>query len=221
MSVDVTKNARQAALMLHAMPPQDCAWLLRNLPTAQSAQLEVLLEDLRSLGILADPTFLAQVQKMPATAFPPSRDTSSESRQPAVHTSASSLDDSAQRLESARVDILAAILKSEPAVLVALLLSMRNWSWHDELLEAMSMSQRLAVRRCLGIRENRSLPICSEDAALLRRTLLERLSQRYVEAIQAAAGHLTSNAPGARTKHPQNPQPVGRVHELAAWGNDG
>ena len=178
MNLEISSPVRQAALTLHAMAPQDAAWLLRQLPAIEAAELQSLLEELRSLGLPSDPALLE--------ALHPSREAP---REPALAGKAGagelSLEAVKRELDGARAELLLPILKTEPVALLAFLLSMKPWPWADSLLAALETHRRLSLRLqldSLGL----SAGVGNAQAAELQLALLRRLFERYQNA-QACA----------------------------------
>lgn len=92
---------RRAALTLHGLGEADRGWLLAQLPPADRARLTGLLEELRGLGMPADPALLSGLAE--------------RGPQPA-----------AARLRAAPAKRMQAILAAEPARLAAAVLAIRR-----------------------------------------------------------------------------------------------
>lgn len=130
---------RKAALLLHAMPEGDRAWLLAQLAEAERSALGALLDELRALGIPADRALLDEALRRDAV-----------SPNDPVHSGA-------QRQGSARVEALravdvpslAAVLEAEPPTVIARLLRISDWRWRDSLLAELPAPLRRAVRQAL------------------------------------------------------------------------
>lgn len=58
MDIQATALLRKAALALHALSPDDQAWMLAQLDPQAQTQLQPLLAELQSLGIPQDPTLI-------------------------------------------------------------------------------------------------------------------------------------------------------------------
>lgn len=150
-------TTRQAALLLHAMPAQDRAWLLAQLAPAERSTVEGLLADLEGLRIPADRALLDEAlavapppAPMPAAAAP-ERNSAEPERSAAVGVG-DDPDAAADRSALGKADParLAGLLRSEPAQLVALLLSLGNWPWREALLQRIGAAKRIEVERRLG-----------------------------------------------------------------------
>lgn len=108
---------RQSALLLHGMQPADRDWILARLPQAERALLDEHLQELRSLGIPADP-LLAQA------------------------AGAGAADSAAAALRLADAGDMQLVLAGEPVWLVRQLLSMEDWPWRDAWLAGLPTAQR-------------------------------------------------------------------------------
>lgn len=174
MSVETSSQVRQAALTLHAMAPQDAAWLLQQLPPIEAAELQSLLEELRSLGIPSDPGLLDELRKDGEAPRP-----SAPASAGAAGTDGLPLEALAMELDAADAHRLLPLLKPEPVALLALLLSMRSWAWTDSLLASLETHRRLSLRQQMG-------GLAHARASQLQLALLRRLLQRYRAAVISA-----------------------------------
>ena len=115
----VHSPARQAALLLHALAPQDCAWLLAELEPAQRASAQRLLAELRELGIPSDHALL----------------------QPVVDTAPAPQAATARlaALSDPELDALASALAKEPPALVAALVQAPAFAGCRRLFERLSL----------------------------------------------------------------------------------
>jgi hypothetical protein len=210
-------STRRAALMLHAMQPVDCAWVLRNIPTGQSARLRTLLEELRSLGIPADPSLLTEPIKAQHKSPPGEEEKSAGFENHAAARPDDFRESPGEHsLDVAHVDVLLAILKQESAALVARLLSVRAWKWRDGLLQAMSAEQRRAVHQCMERHTTARLSSGVENAALLQHALIDGLSKRYTQA--AASRQHGSSFGGESSPHdPDTSMRTGFSQVLGVW----
>lgn len=171
MRLEPSSHARQAALTLHAMAPHDAAWLLQQLPAIEAAELQSLLEELRSLGIPSDSRLLDELCQ---------GDAASKETAPADYAHIDELPVEAlmHELDTARADLLLPILKPEPVALLAFLLSLKPWSWAESLLAALETHRRLSLRLQLDSLDA-STGAVPPRAAQLQLVLLRRLLQRY------------------------------------------
>lgn len=133
----IEANPRKAALLLHSMPSCDQEWLLKQLPVHQAEILLPLLNDLRELGIPADPELLCEVALTPPVNPLPK----------ATHNQARELSVEAQiaALEAADCQLLCRILHDEPAGLIARVLELNAWPWTGDLLQRLSPVKRAQV----------------------------------------------------------------------------
>ncbi|QJW85533.1 hypothetical protein HK414_26280 [Ramlibacter terrae] len=112
-------QSRRAALMAHALPRDDQAWLLAALPASRRSVLEGLLAELKVPGIPPDPALLESIDAKNAPTPP---------------ASAADLPDASS---GAQVPMLAQVLQQEDPTVAACLLALRPWGWRDALLAAM------------------------------------------------------------------------------------
>lgn len=187
MRPEPSSNARQAALTLHAMAPHDAAWLLQQLPVAEGAELQPLLEELRSLGIPSDPRLLDDLRQSAAREG----DSASIGYVPIQELSLEGL---IRELDAAHTEVLLPILKSEPAALMAFLLSLKFWSWSDSLLAALETHRRLSLRLQTD-RLGAAADVTHAKPTQLQFTLLRCLLERYRI---AAASMPSQNTPAMR-----------------------
>ena len=114
-----TAGARKSALLLHALAQADREWVMAQLPEGERSSLLELLADLKSLGIPADRGLVDEAVTV--------------AREP--EGSAFSARDAGSVRELAKADParLAALLRDEPALLLAHLLRLNDWPWRAEL----------------------------------------------------------------------------------------
>ncbi len=133
----IAPTLRRAALVVHAMPARDRAWLLAQLAPLERAQLEPLLAELRTLGIPANRALLEEaIGAVRATG----------SREAGASTARS---DAVDALRKADPERLAAILRGEPATLVAKLCRLSEWPWRDTVLRKLGSTARKQVELAL------------------------------------------------------------------------
>lgn len=156
---EIAASLRRAALVVHAMPERDRAWLLAQLAPQERAQLEPLLAELRSLGIPGDRALLEEAI---GVARPPG-----ERDGDAVSPHAQAL----AALRKADPERLAAVLRGEPALLVAKLLRIADWPWRGAVLQRLGSAARKQVE--LTLRDVEAAPGAAFQqhvvAALVRR----------------------------------------------------
>jgi len=130
---------RSAALLLHAMPQDDRAWMMAALPNGQRDSLAPLLDELESLGIPGDPGLIEELATseegiaVPAPRWP-------------------------QQLDAGEVVVLCDVLAGEPLGLSRFLLAMQSWSWAPHL-----QARRAALQLVIP---GRSSAPCLEEAVL-------------------------------------------------------
>jgi hypothetical protein len=132
-------GARKSALLLHALPRSDRAWLMERLPEPERAALSALLAELESLGIPAD---RALVEEALTTARGPEAGPSAGG---AGNPEAVAM----VALAAASPERLAAVLSGEPVALLVRFLEMSDWPWREELLEHLGSARRLQLHALL------------------------------------------------------------------------
>ena len=118
-------DLRKAALTLHALTDGDRTWLLDRLDPAQRQSLEVLLRELANLGIPPD----ARLLQRAVAAVNDGNET-----RPARAT-----------LDALEPEDMQALLRGEPAGLVARVLAMHAWTWSEGFLRGLDASERRGV----------------------------------------------------------------------------
>lgn len=166
---------RQAAVALHALAPADRELILAELPAPDQRTLRGYLGELQELGFEsgASATLLAAAQAGGA-ALPPLL----------------------ERLQAATPQQLYALLEREPASLVAQVLAMQAWPWHDAFLALCTPARRSAVQAASGA--------ARAAAPARRRFLLETLAQRL-------------GMPVAAARTPVPAAPARLLQRLLAW----
>lgn len=109
---------RQAALLLHSVAPSDQAWLLERVSQPQRQRLRAMLDELRALGV-------------PAAAV--HSDGDSRARAPGKSAAAVAGPSPTDRVAAASAATVAALLREEPPVLVAMLLQAHDWPWRRQV----------------------------------------------------------------------------------------
>jgi hypothetical protein len=117
---------RRAALALHGLPPADRAWMLEQLAPAQRQPLARLLDELRELGIPAEPIEIA----LPL--------------------------DAASRLRRAPARAVRRLLAGEPDGVVAAVLAIEPWPWSGAVLARLPRVRRRAIAARLQRRRDAS-----------------------------------------------------------------
>lgn len=169
---------RRAALLVHALPEADRAWVLDALPGGQKADLLALLQELHEMNIAPDAQWLQEClpsnPPQAAAAWTPAYGpgASLPKAEALNHADAASPDLAA--LGPAQLAELARLLGQEPVSLSARFLRARPWPWRDKLLSLMNASAQMQLRQALrdnapGWEEEGTLPRpgASLDAALV------------------------------------------------------
>lgn len=172
-----TNGARQAALLLHTLAPDDRDWLLMQLPEEQSEQLRGLVAELDALGLLEGADLNTQsLLGAPSTlrAFK----TASAVENAVVSHASPDADDTEflSALNTHGVQCLAKLWSAEPSRLVALALSAHPWSWRSDLLASLPTAQRRRVEDAMH-----GLGVSRPDA--LVRAMLSASRERLADPI--------------------------------------
>jgi hypothetical protein len=157
-------ESRRAALAMHALPEIDRAWILRQLPPAQRERLDALLGELKALAIPANRVL---VQELLAEAV--------QTPAPAVQA-AGETQQQFEAIAGLEAALLSRVLQAEPVALIAHLLDLRRWPWHDTLLEQLGVVKRRRVEDALQALR-----------APARRATPERLHRSIVAVLSAHA----------------------------------
>ncbi|MDN8618013.1 hypothetical protein [Variovorax ginsengisoli] len=129
---------------MHAMSPADRAWTLEELPTVQRDALRKLLDELESLGIVSDPTMIAEA------IAPEGRHEPSLSRDdPVLAHAPQSAEDMLHALDEPGRRVIVRLMQAESADLVAAWLRVDDWPWRDDILQALDAAQRRQVEAAL------------------------------------------------------------------------
>jgi hypothetical protein len=190
MSAFETIQARQAALMLHALPADVRQRVMSKLDAAEAARLLPLLDELGDLGVSQSLGDRLQRVILPADTGTSTQASSTTVADLAVYGQVA-------RLEA---DVVAKCLESCAPVTVAQLLRARDWPWKTQVLELMAESRRAAVHEWL---RNRSV----ELAPAAVKALCERLS--------SYAARLSSQA--ERASVARRSQIPGGLRRWLAW----
>lgn len=141
-----SRGARHAALLLHAMSPQDRSWMLEALPASERAGLVPLLAELEALGIERDPALIDDATAGAASAVMPEQDFAAVAPQPFPASDEAML----HALDDHQVRELVACLRIEPMGLIAEWLRLADWPWREDLLAALEPGQRRRIETSLS-----------------------------------------------------------------------
>lgn len=163
-----TMRARQAALLLHSLPPYLRRRVIARLNTSESSTLQPLLVELAGLGV--SQSLGLQLQHLAISSVP----------KPGT-------DALAEQVESLNAADVVARLSPCAAATVAQLLRAGGWSWKARVLELMPDGRRAEVLACM---RSDSCPLA--PAAL--RTLCERLCKDAVAVPVHGSDHTESRS---------------------------
>lgn len=135
---EVSAVLRRCALTLHAIGSQDRQWLLARLPLDRRTELEELVNELRALGIPADPRVAQAALDHDHREAPAFQATEPRGR------GGSALD----IVTSAPATELALLLQHEPPTLIAHVVALRE-AGGDALLSQLSTARRRQVQEVL------------------------------------------------------------------------
>jgi hypothetical protein len=171
-----TIQARQAALLLHALPPDVQKRVVAKLDVAESARLQPLLDELVALGVSQSLGERLQRVLLPAQTSASTPVSPATVAELAVHGQVARLD--------ARV--IVQCLQGCAPVTVAQLLRSRDWPWKADVLELMPEARRAEM---LELMSNQS----TELAPAVLQAMCERLCRRAAHLI-APTGRPRSTA---------------------------
>jgi hypothetical protein len=167
-------SLRRAALALHAVADADRDWLLGALSAAQQAQLRLLLDELRDIGIPSDRRLVDEL--CAASAVP-------EAARVPVAPSLG--------LDVGQAAVLARLARCEPPTIVAALCGAADASWRNQLLTSLAPAARAEVQaqesrldRAPALRGailesvRRQLPAGGKQAGAVRAGLWQRVRSR-------------------------------------------
>lgn len=199
-SVDTAyaNGGRHAALLLHAMTPQDRTWVLDALPPSEREELSAMLAELEALGIERDAALLEQA----TAAFAARLGDESRTNDPRLGVPLSD-ETWLKSLGKDHMQALAFHLRAEPAGLVAELLRVNDWPWRGVLLQKMEPVVRRRVETAMELRAP-----STDVPPALRAALIGALAQRLREHAAKATQLETTRRPSSWR------------HALAQWLND-
>lgn len=129
---------RQAALFLHSLNKKDQKWLLKQLPANKKAQLLLLLDELKSVGIPGGQNWLPSVNEDSP------QDLSKEFSPESISCIAI--------IDSASIEQVKKTLLGEPDVIIATVLAVRRWSWKEQFLNLFAAKRK---KQLVGLHEHK------------------------------------------------------------------
>ena len=134
--VDIYKKA---SLVLYGLGASDRQWVLDNLPKAQSERLGALIAELTDIGVSPYDNALKDILQ--------TSDLSDASR----HDDSLEYAEMVKRIDHFSVESIEDILSDEPAEMVAMVLSVKNWPWSAKYLATLSAETRDSIRKLLKV----------------------------------------------------------------------
>lgn len=152
--------ARRSALLLFGLPQQDQRWLLERLPAAERERLQLLLDELREMGIAPDRATAMRLLQEASDRLPSPADSAGHAGSAAAVL---------RRVDPAR---LALALKDEPTALLARLLAGQSADWRRTFLTQVPAAKRVKLAAATGEPHSQPSPALAPaprlDAAVLR-----------------------------------------------------
>jgi hypothetical protein len=145
-SVPESRGARHAALLLHAMSPQDRSWMLESLPAPERAGLVPLLAELEALGIERDPALINDATTGASLAAMPQQEIAAIAASPRPVSDEAML----HALDDGQVRELVTCLRAEPVGLITEWLRLADWPWREDFLAALEFGQRRRIEASLS-----------------------------------------------------------------------
>jgi hypothetical protein len=142
-------HLREAALALHALEPDDRAWLIERLTPAQQRAVAPLLSELAELGIPADARLVDEALR---------------------HSARSITRGAQQRIAALQAAQAAQLLRGEPAPFVACVLGLAAWPWTPAYIASLDASAQRQLQDAMH-----DAPAAT---ASLRAWLIETLAAR-------------------------------------------
>lgn len=177
---------RQSALLLHAMQHGDRQWVLERLPADERNQVAPLLEELEALGIPRNRDLLQTA--ITQSAAPVESTAPSDSPESEAAFMLRSLDSIPPHERAPAWTRLCAVLKEEPAGLIAQMLQLHDWSWKESALKAITPRKRARVLDLTGqLAQQRQGASDVPHAVDLQAALLGALFERVLQADPAPA----------------------------------
>lgn len=177
-----SRGARHAALLLHAMSPEDRSWMLEALPVSERAGLVPLLAELEALGIERDPALIDDATAGAPSAAMPEQDSAAMAL-PRLPVSDEAM---LHALDGNQVRELVACLRTEPVGLITEWLRLADWPWREDLLAALEPGQRRRIEGKLSATEPGFQAPPGMRAAMIS-AVAARLQERPVGKTPAAA----------------------------------
>lgn len=197
---------RQAAMLVHALAPEDRLWAIEQLPAEVRGQIDTLVAELETMGLPKD-RHLIESALQPHKQLAP---TEGEASAPAgaMPTKDALVNDWVERHGAAA---LTRLLVREPTGLISRLLALRDWSWRADLLRQLQPVVRREVAESLRLRDS-SANKFDPAADVLLDLLTERLAAQASQLQDAPRAAEPSIAEGGGLR-----RSVGREGLVLRW----
>ncbi|MHA6845564.1 hypothetical protein [Ralstonia syzygii] len=173
---DTDPSTRSAALLLHALATVDREWVLQKLRPSDRARLRPMLEELREMGIPADPAIVEHTLGAMPFLVAGSGDLSVSVSGRGQAQSSAAVADLIARLNPVDPVALAEVLRSEPPRAVAHVLLVTDWPWRAAVMGRLGPSVRGRVETALADLEKDLAGV--QAATALRASLLKQVCAR-------------------------------------------
>lgn len=130
---------KKASLLLFTLNESDQQWVFKNLPTDQVNKLKTLLSELVSMGLNPDDEILKEVLNNT------NNNLLSKERSLSL-----ALEDKVDQLNQCNHLDIGTVLADEPPEVIAMALSVENWTWASQFLASLSPKVREGVRESIN-----------------------------------------------------------------------
>jgi hypothetical protein len=169
----IGSSVRQSAMLIHALPASDRAWVLSKLSPTQTASLRPLIEELESIGMPKNLELFEQTVILDTASSTESNRLKLDPGSVLQNSSASKY---LSQLDSAACESLFLILRDEPPMLVARLLNLGPWIWEANFLHQLMILKRKQIADC------RSQLLNKRQPEALAASIVELAAERLVAA---------------------------------------
>lgn len=187
---------RQAAMLVHALAPEDRRWAIGQLPAEVRKQIETLIAELEAMGLPKDLHLIESALQSDKQLAPSEREANAPAG--AMLAKDALVNDWVKRHGAAA---LARLLVREPTSLVSRLLALHDWPWRADLLRQLQPAVRREVAESLRLRDS-SAPKPDPAADVLLDLLAKRLAAQPPQLQDASRAAEPSIAEGGGPRLP-------------------